>query len=187
MRDVPLIEVARRMDEVIREELKRRRHRRLVSRLLLVLILTAVVDRVGTALAYFFERAVKQTDIHTLFDAFFFTTVQLLRVLSQIKSPLSVAGRVVGVFLEIWAVLVAAARSVVRLTVASTPSRWFSFRSILAVHDAQIISSSASLIRANSLSASALTRRRRRPRCLVDSAEPAGLSRGRGRGRRQRG
>jgi hypothetical protein len=98
---------------VIREELKRlgtweERHRRLVSRLMLVLILTAVIDGIGTALVYVFERNVKQTDIHTLFDAFFFTTVQLLTVSSQIKNPLSVAGRIVDVFLEIWAVLVVA-------------------------------------------------------------------------------
>ena len=98
---------------MIREELKRlgtwqERHRRLFSRLLLVLMLTAVVDGIGTVLVYFFERNVKHTDVHTLFDAFFFTTVQLLTVSSQIKNPLSVAGRVVDVFLEIWAVLVVA-------------------------------------------------------------------------------
>src|ERR1035437_3548278 len=98
---------------MIREELKRlgtwgERPKRLGSRVLLVLILTAVVDCIGTALVYSFERNVKSTDIHTLFDAFFFTTVQLLTVSSQIKNPLSVSGRVVDVFLEIWAVLVIA-------------------------------------------------------------------------------
>ena len=95
------------------EELKRlgtweERHRRLVSRLLLVLIFTAVVDVIGTILIYSFERHVKQTDIHSFFDAFFFTTVQLLTVSSQIKNPLTSAGRVVDLFLEIWAVLVVA-------------------------------------------------------------------------------
>ena len=98
---------------MILEELKRlgtweERHRRLVSRLLLVLLLTAVVDGIGTVLVYSFERNVKQTDIHTFFDAFFFTTVQLLTVSSQIKNPLSLAGRVVDLLLEIWAVLVVA-------------------------------------------------------------------------------
>jgi hypothetical protein len=63
-----------------------------------VLILTAVVDGIGIALVYSFERKVKSTDVHTLFDAFFFTTVQLLTVSSQIKNPLSVAGRVVDSF-----------------------------------------------------------------------------------------
>jgi hypothetical protein len=98
---------------MIREELRRlgtweERHRRLASRLLLVLMATAAIDVVGTVLVYFFERHAKQTDIHTLWDAFFFTTVQLLTVSSQIKNPLTVSGRVLDIFLEIWAVLVVA-------------------------------------------------------------------------------
>lgn len=98
---------------MIVEELKRlgtweERHRRLVSRLLLVLVSTAAIDALGTTLVYLFERHVKQTDIHTLWDAFFFTTVQLLTVSSQIKNPLTVTGRVVDLFLEVWAVLVVA-------------------------------------------------------------------------------
>jgi hypothetical protein len=98
---------------MIVEELKRltnweERHRRLFSRLLLVLALTAVIDAIGTVLVYFFERGVMGTDLHTLFDAFFFTTVQLLTVSSQIKNPLTVAGRLVDLFLEVWAVLVVA-------------------------------------------------------------------------------
>jgi hypothetical protein len=98
---------------MIFEELRRigtwgERHRRLLSRLLLVLLLTVVVDVIGTALVYAFERHAKQTEIHGLFDAFFFTTVQLLTVSSQLKNPLTVAGRIVDIFLEIWAVLVVA-------------------------------------------------------------------------------
>jgi hypothetical protein len=98
---------------VISEELQRlwtweERHRRLLSRLILIVLLTAAVDVVGTVLVYAFERHVKQTDIHSFFDAFFFTTVQLLTVSSQIKNPLTVAGRLVNLFLEFWAVLVVA-------------------------------------------------------------------------------
>jgi hypothetical protein len=98
---------------MVGEELKRlgtweERHRRLVSRLVIVLASTAVVDVIGTVLVYVFERHVRQTDIHSLFDAFFFTSVQLLTVSSQIKNPLSLAGRIVDLFLEVWAVLVVA-------------------------------------------------------------------------------
>jgi hypothetical protein len=98
---------------MILEELRRlgtweERHRRLVSRLLLVLVFTAIIDAVGTVLVYAFERHVKQTEIHGFFDAFFFTSVQLLTVSSQIKNPLTVAGRIVDLFLEVWAVLVVA-------------------------------------------------------------------------------
>ena len=85
---------------MISEELKRlgtweERHRRLASRLVIVLAATAVVDAIGTTLIYVFERGVRQTDIHSVFDAFFFTSVQLLTVSSQIKNPLTLAGRIV--------------------------------------------------------------------------------------------
>jgi len=98
---------------MIREELLRlgtweERHRRLAARLLLVVILTVVVDAVGTTLVYFFERHAAQSDIHSVFDAFFFTSVQLLTISSQITNPLTHAGRIVDLFLEAWGVLVIA-------------------------------------------------------------------------------
>lgn len=73
-----------------------------------MLIVTALIDGVGTVLVYFFERSANQSDIHTVFDAFFFTTAQLLTVSSSIKNPLTTAGRLVDFFLEVWAVLVVA-------------------------------------------------------------------------------
>jgi hypothetical protein len=83
-------------------------HRRLVGRLLLLLIATAVIDLFGTILVYAFERHARGSEIHSMGDALFFTTVQLLTVSSQIKNPLTPAGRVVDVVLEIWAVIVVA-------------------------------------------------------------------------------
>lgn len=98
---------------MIGEELTRlltwsERHRRLVARLQLVLAATVVIDAIGSVLVYFLERHAHQTDIHSFGDAVFFTTVQLLTVSSQIKNPLTPAGRVVDVFLEVWAVIVVA-------------------------------------------------------------------------------
>jgi hypothetical protein len=98
---------------VLREELRNLRgwqdhHHRLVARLLLILIGTVIVDVVGTFLVFFAERHARGTDIHTLGDAFFFSTVQLLTVSSQIRNPFTVLGRIVDVALEIWAVLVVA-------------------------------------------------------------------------------
>ena len=84
------------------------RHRRLFSRLLLVLLATLAIDAVGSVLVYFLERHAKGTDVKTVGDAVFFTTVQLLTVSSQLKNPLTPGGRVVDVFLEIWAVIVVA-------------------------------------------------------------------------------
>jgi len=97
---------------VFREELRRLtqwedRHRRLISRLVLALLLTLAVDAIGTLLIWAFESG--KGDIHGLGDALFFSTVQLLTVSSQIKNPLTAAGKVVDVFLEVWALFVVTA------------------------------------------------------------------------------
>jgi hypothetical protein len=97
---------------VLRDEVKRLmswedRHRRLVSRLLLALIATLVVDAFGTVLVWAFEQG--KGDIHGIGDAAFFSTVQLLTVSSQIKNPLTAGGKVVDVFLEVWALFVVTA------------------------------------------------------------------------------
>lgn len=94
--------------EVVRIFQWEERHRRLVSRLFLVLLATLVIDAAGSVGVYVLERHVRGGDIHTFFDAVFFTTVQLLTVSSQIKNPLTVSGRVLDVLLEIWAVIVVA-------------------------------------------------------------------------------
>jgi hypothetical protein len=83
-------------------------HRRLLARLAIVLSLTALVDLLGTVAIYFAERHAKGSEITSFGDAIFFTTVQLLTVSSQLKNPLTPAGRVIDVVLEIWAVLVVA-------------------------------------------------------------------------------
>jgi hypothetical protein len=84
------------------------RHRRLLRRLALVLVLTAVVDACGTVAIYFFERHAFGTQVRTLGDSLFFVTVQLLTVSSQLRNPLTTGGRVIDVILEIWAVIVVA-------------------------------------------------------------------------------
>jgi hypothetical protein len=95
-------------DEVSRLTTWEERHRRLISRLAIVLLLTIVVDIAGTMLIYATERNVQGGDIHSMGDALFFTTVQLLTVSSQIRNPLTAAGRFVDVALEVWAVIVVA-------------------------------------------------------------------------------
>jgi hypothetical protein len=98
---------------VIREELSRiwrweERHRRLVARLLVALSVTLVVDLAGAVLVWLTERHAHGTDIHGFGDALFFTTVQLLTISSQMANPLTAAGRVVDVGLEVWAIVVVA-------------------------------------------------------------------------------
>jgi hypothetical protein len=85
-----------------------KRHHRLLARLGLVVVATLVVDMIGTALIWGFERSGHGSEVHNLWDAFFFTTVQLLTVSSQMKNPVTTAGRIVDIGLEIWAVVVVA-------------------------------------------------------------------------------
>ena len=98
---------------MIREELSRiwrweERHRRLVARLLVALGVTLVLDLVGAVLVWLTERHAHGTDIHGFGDALFFSTVQLLTISSQLKNPLTAAGRIVDVGLEVWAIVVVA-------------------------------------------------------------------------------
>ena len=98
---------------MIREELHRMvnwedRHKRLLARFVIVIALTLMVDVVATILMWVFERHARGTNIHGLGDAFFFSTVQLLTVSSQLRNPLTTAGRIVDVALELWAVVVVA-------------------------------------------------------------------------------
>lgn len=96
---------------MIREELSRlftreERHRRLLARLLLAFGLSIVVFAAGTALMWALESAQKGGDIHGFGDAAFFSAVQLLTVSSQMKNPLTSAGKIVDVGLEVWAIFV---------------------------------------------------------------------------------
>ena len=96
---------------MIREELSRlfkteERHRRLLARLLLAFGLSIVVLAAGAVLTWAFESGQKGGDIKGFGDAVFFATVQMLTVSSQIKNPLTVAGRIVDVGLEVWAIFV---------------------------------------------------------------------------------
>jgi hypothetical protein len=84
------------------------RHRRLLARLALILIATAVIDLLAATAMYLLERHTHGTEIKTFGQAAFFTTVQLLTVSSQIKNPLTVPGRVIDIALELWAVTVVA-------------------------------------------------------------------------------
>ena len=89
---------------MVREELRRlvtwsERHRRLVARVLIAVALSLVVDVAGAFLMW-------RVEIHGLGNALFFSTAQVLTVSSSMKNPVTHAGQVVDVGLEIWAVFV---------------------------------------------------------------------------------
>jgi len=84
-------------------------HRRLRDHLVLVVVATVGVDVMCAIVAFVLERHAPQTEIKTLGSAAFWTTTQLLTVSSSIKNPVSVGGRVLDVFMEIYAITVVAA------------------------------------------------------------------------------
>jgi len=99
---------------MVSEELKRlttwsERHRRLLARMAIAFCLSAVVDLIGAGLMWWFERGLKQGDIHNFGDAVFFATVQILTVSSAFSNPLTNAGQIVDVVLEFWAIFVVTA------------------------------------------------------------------------------
>ena len=56
-----------------------------------------------------FESGLKGSEINGFGDALFFSTVQILTVSSSLKNPVTHAGQVLDVVLELWAIFVVTA------------------------------------------------------------------------------
>jgi hypothetical protein len=109
MRGMPhtaLASAARELRDVLRAATPT--HRRLRDHLVAIGSATLGVDLVCMLLAFLLERHAAQTEINTIGSAFFWTTTQLLTVSSQIKNPISAGGRVLDIFMEIYAITVIA-------------------------------------------------------------------------------
>jgi hypothetical protein len=83
-------------------------HRRLRDQLVAIAVATIGIDLVCAIVAFLLERHSQQTEIKTFGSAAFWTTTQMLTVSSQIKNPISVGGRLLDVFMEIYAISVVA-------------------------------------------------------------------------------
>ena len=83
-------------------------HRRLRDHLVTIIVATVGVDLVCAIAAFLFERHSQQTDVKTFGSAAFWTTTQLLTVSSSFKNPISFGGRILDVFMEIYAITVIA-------------------------------------------------------------------------------
>jgi hypothetical protein len=83
-------------------------HRRLRDHLTAIAMATIAVDAICALAGFLLERNAKETEIKTIGSAVFWTTTQLLTVSSQIKNPISAGGRILDVFMEIWAITVIA-------------------------------------------------------------------------------
>jgi len=77
-------------------------------RLTTTVLVTLVVDAVGTVLMYVLEHGKDGSAIGSLFKSFFWVTTQLLTVSSQMPNPVTTGGRIVDIGLEIWAITVVA-------------------------------------------------------------------------------
>src|SRR6202035_2839564 len=83
-------------------------HRRLRDHLVTIVVATVGIDLFCAIMAFLLERHSQQTEIKTFGSAVFWTTTQLLTVSSQIKNPISAGGRILDVFMEIYAITVIA-------------------------------------------------------------------------------
>jgi hypothetical protein len=83
-------------------------HRRLRDALVAIIVVTVGVDLLCAIAAFVLERHVQHTEINTFGSAAFWTTTQLLTVSSQINNPISAGGRVLDVFMEIYAITIIA-------------------------------------------------------------------------------
>jgi hypothetical protein len=83
-------------------------HRFLRWRLMVLIIGTLALDLVGTALMYVLEHDESASGFHDWGGALFWVTAQLTTVSSQMANPVTGAGRVLDIVLEVWAITVAA-------------------------------------------------------------------------------
>jgi hypothetical protein len=81
-------------------------HRVLRRRVGTALVVIVVADVVGTVLMYVFEKGEHDGAINAFTDAMFFATVQLLTISSQMPNPVTGAGRMTDVALEVVGVFV---------------------------------------------------------------------------------
>jgi hypothetical protein len=83
-------------------------HRVLRSRLTILAGATLLLDAVGTALMYMCEHDRAASGFHDVPGAWFWVSAQLTTVSSQMPNPVTNAGRVIDIVLEVWAISVVA-------------------------------------------------------------------------------
>jgi hypothetical protein len=86
---------------------KTKTHTHLRRRVLTIFIATAIAAAVCTLIVYLTERHAHGTEIHSVFDAFLFSTSQLLTA-SSVASPKTSFGEVLELFFDLWAITVVA-------------------------------------------------------------------------------
>jgi hypothetical protein len=83
-------------------------HRFLRWRLMFLIVGTLLLDAVATVLMYLLEHDEDASGFHDWDGALFWVSAQLTTVSSQMPNPVTGAGRVLDIVLEVWAITVAA-------------------------------------------------------------------------------
>lgn len=81
-------------------------HLHLRNRLSKAIALTLVVDIIGSALMYAAERQAPATQLHSFWDAFYWTTSQLVTISSTMPNPVTGIGQLICLVLNIYAITV---------------------------------------------------------------------------------
>jgi pseudouridine-5'-phosphate glycosidase len=98
----PLRRLGSEVGKVVRADTASHLHLR--ERLTTVFAASLVLDLIAAVAIYFLERGKTQTGIHTFGDALFWTSAQLLTVSSQMPNPVTTGGKIIDLFLELWAI-----------------------------------------------------------------------------------
>lgn len=81
-------------------------HLHLRNRLATVIVVTVLVDLIGSVVIYAVEQNAPMTDIRSFWDAFYWTTTQLLTISSTMENPITVTGQAVCIVLDLYAITV---------------------------------------------------------------------------------
>jgi hypothetical protein len=97
---------AREVRRIVRAETPT--HGRLRDNFVVVGVVTVGVDLVCAVLALLLEHGAPRSQVTSLGTALFWTSTQLLTVSSSIQNPLTTGGRILDVFMELYAITVVA-------------------------------------------------------------------------------
>lgn len=81
-------------------------HSHLRDRLISAIVVTLIVDFVGSIAMYTVEKNAQSTEITTLWDAFYWTTSQLTTISSTLPNPVTPMGEVISISLNLYAITV---------------------------------------------------------------------------------
>lgn len=82
------------------------KHRHLRNRLLKAIVITLLIDVVGSVVMYFAERHAPSTQLHSFWDAIYWTTSQLTTLSAPMSNPVSTIGQVMALALDFYAITV---------------------------------------------------------------------------------